>query len=123
MGNLHGAEYVLVVEDDNTLRQVMTWVLEAEGLRVKAAGTCDEARALIAEERPGLVLLDYLIEAGTCEALIHKDGFIDGTPVILVTGINKAEDIAERLHVSGLVKKPFQPECLTSLVKSSLQRS
>lgn len=118
-----GAGYVLVVEDDKILRDVTGWVLEAEGLAYKTAADCDEARALARKEKPSLVLMDYLLKGASCEELLRADGSMDGVPVILVTGIASADDIAARLRVAGLMKKPFLMECLTDLVKSLLAPS
>src|SRR5437868_2699156 len=53
---------VLVVEDDASLRLLCRLNLELEQFRVREAATLAEARAAVAEERPGMVFLDVHLQ-------------------------------------------------------------
>ncbi len=55
------APLVLVVEDEPAQREVLGYNLEAEGFRVVMADSGDEALLLVAEERPDLVVLDWML--------------------------------------------------------------
>ena len=50
--------HILVTDDEAALRKTLASVLEDEGYRVSAAGTREEARAVLASDPPDLVLLD-----------------------------------------------------------------
>ncbi len=52
---------VLIVEDEAPLAEMLRYNLEAEGFLVSHAGTGDEALVMVAEERPDLVLLDWML--------------------------------------------------------------
>ena len=55
------APLVLVVEDEPSQREILRYNLEAEGFRVAQAATGDEALLLAAEERPDLIVLDWML--------------------------------------------------------------
>ena len=52
---------VLIVEDEAPLAEMLRYNLESEGFRVAHAGTGEEALILLDEERPDLVVLDWML--------------------------------------------------------------
>ncbi|HKB89253.1 MAG TPA: response regulator [Opitutaceae bacterium] len=67
MTNAHGmAPVLLLVEDDNALRQIFSHLLRREGYQVYAAATCEEAKELIGSlsAPPNIVLSDYALPDG-----------------------------------------------------------
>src|SRR5436853_2437121 len=52
---------VLIVEDEAPLAEMLRYNLESEGFRVAHAETGEEAEILVAEERPDLVVLDWML--------------------------------------------------------------
>ncbi|MGO0123416.1 response regulator [Desulfothermobacter acidiphilus] len=104
--------YLLVVDDEPLVRLVMREALAAAGWRVAEASGGDEARELIAQERPELVVLDLNCPGG--EALRHE---LQGqVPLVLVTG---DEGVGEELGVPVL-HKPFDLNQLRQLIRSEL---
>ncbi len=108
------AASVLVVEDDAALRMVCRVNLELDGFRVIEAATVDEARAAVAGERPGLVLLDLHLGAGASDELLDELRAA-GIPVVLVSG---TVDVAMyEGRASAVVPKPFEPAELVELAR------
>jgi two-component system phosphate regulon response regulator PhoB len=54
---------ILIVEDEAHLAEMLRYNLEAEGFRVSHAESGGEAEIMVAEERPDLVVLDWMLPA------------------------------------------------------------
>jgi DNA-binding NtrC family response regulator len=104
-----GRGSVLLVEDDASVRLLCRVNLELEHFRVREAATMDEARALVAAERPAVVFLDVHLNGEASEALLAELREA-GIPVVIVTG---SADIAHyRDLADGVLSKPFEPGAL-----------
>ena len=112
---MHGAgASILLVEDDVSLRFLARVNLELEGFHVREAASVDEARAALAEERPGGVFLDVRLGGELSDALLEELS-AGGIPVVLVSG---ADDLAA--HGEGaaeVLSKPYLPEQLVSAAR------
>ncbi len=119
---------VLVVEDEQDLREVLEYNLAQAGHRVKTASSGAEALRLAPELKPELVLLDLMLPdvSGTevCRAL-RKDPQLKDTRIIMVTA--KAEEIDRvvgfELGADDYVAKPFSVRELLLRVQAVLRRS
>ena len=96
------ARYVLLVEDDRTLLDVMTRQLSREGIAVRTASTGEEAIRVAEAEPPALMVLDV--------GLPERDGFdvvsamrerpeLRSIPVLVYTGRDLTEDQRARLRL------------------------
>jgi CheY-like chemotaxis protein len=109
---------VLVVDDEATIRDVVQLVLEDEGYRVRAAASGAEALAVVARERPDLVLSD--ISMPQMDGLTLADRLARlGIPVILMSAIETAAD----LPGVPLIQKPFDLDRLLGMAAALLQRA
>jgi DNA-binding response OmpR family regulator len=63
---------LLIVDDEASLRDMMTIVFEEEGWRVEAAATLGEARTFISKNEPDLVLCDLMVPDGSGIDLIRE---------------------------------------------------
>ena len=110
---------VLVVDDDPSVRGLLSTVLRANDLTVDEAADGLEALRLMAVHQYAVILLDLIMPRldgfGVIEALGISDGW---QPVVLVvTGADRAA--LERLdprRIHGIVRKPFEPQELASVV-------
>jgi two-component system, chemotaxis family, chemotaxis protein CheY len=99
---------VLVVDDDDAIRDAVRDVLEAEGIAVETATDGADALAKVSERRPRLVLLDMRMPVmdgwGFASAL--RELGLD-LPVVVMTAAADAKRWAAEIGAIGVVPKPF----------------
>jgi excisionase family DNA binding protein len=115
---------VLVVDDDDRMREYMRASLELEGYSVLEAGTADEGMAVLdGEQQPQLILLDVMMPGvdgwGMLQRIQERHGSI---PVIMFSGQvdERSAPHAEERGASAFVGKPFDPQQLIDQAKQIL---
>jgi len=122
-GQLSG-KLVLVVEDDQVIRQVIGEVLDERGFRVTAVGNGAEALEALDHERPSAVVLDLLMPVmhgwAFMESYFEKT---DGAAIpIVVVSVNPILPRSfDRFGVRRCIGKPFQVDDLVEAVEDALQ--
>lgn len=116
---------ILVVEDSQTSRKVISMVLKREGLKTIEATTGEEALELAKNNSPDLVLLDVMLPDMTGHDVLpemRKMAHLSETPIIMLTGRKGSEDRMKGLNagVSEYLTKPFDPQKLTTLIRNYL---
>jgi CheY-like chemotaxis protein len=111
---------VLVVEDDDDIRDVIQEVLSSEGLRVDTARDGLEAlRKLDGGADPPVILLDMMMPNMDGETFLHtvrnKPGLAD-VPVVVMSGNAAARECARDLNAVACLVKPFELEDLLEIV-------
>lgn len=116
---------VLLVDDDESLRQVMSQYLSQEGYRVVAAGTGAEALRLFYEERPDAVLLDLMLPGMDGWEVCARLRELSDSPILLVTARTSQEDKLRgfRLGIDDYLSKPFSLAELAARLQAVLTRS
>jgi DNA-binding response OmpR family regulator len=113
---------VLVVEDETEMLQVITWVLEEEGLNVRTASNGQEAVDHAQRQRPSLVVLDMglpvLSGFGVAEELHARHG--DEVPILVVTADGRAAEKARHVGAFAYLQKPFNLDDLVAAVHRGL---
>jgi two-component system nitrate/nitrite response regulator NarL len=116
---------VLVVEDDESQRQLITSLLERAGYTTVTRQTGEDALLAARAEPPALVILDVKLPGlsgyGVCREL--KDAFGSGLPVIFVSGVRTEPfDRAAGLLVGAddYIVKPFDPDEFLARVRRHL---
>lgn len=118
---------LLLVEDDEALAELITYIFEREGFDVVRTPDGDEALLRVAEEAPDIVLLDWMIEGlsgiEVCRQLRRKPQTA-GIPIIMLTARG---DEADRLRgfetgADDYVSKPFSSKELVARVHAVLRR-
>jgi two-component system phosphate regulon response regulator PhoB len=122
------ARKILIVEDEAPIRQMIAFNLARAGFEVEEAGDCSTARLRIADSRPDLVLVDWMLpDASGLELTrtLRRDEACRDLPIIMLTA--RAE---ERDRVMGLdggaddyVTKPFSQRELLSRINAVLRRA
>jgi len=116
---------VLVVEDDEQIAELMRDFLEAEGFRVRHAGTGRETNEQLARGRPDLVLLDVMLpdESGfeICRRL-RRDSSV---PVLFLSARDSDADKIRGLGLGGddYIVKSATPAEVVARVKAVLRRT
>ena len=115
---------VLIVDDDERLREYVRVNLEAEGYVVREAGNAEEGLAALDEESPDLILLDVMmpkVDGWEMLRRVQERHGIGSIPVLMFSGkVEEAEaDLASR-GASGFISKPFDPQQLIESAKHML---
>ena|SRR5436190_12688399 len=116
-----GGPLVLIVDDDERLREFVRVNLEAEGYEVREAANAQEGLDALAAEPPDLVLLDVMMpQVDGWEMLrrLQERHGVGSIPVIMFSG--KAEEGAEAAASRGaqaFIGKPFDPRALIESTK------
>ena len=116
---------VLIVDDDERLREFVRVNLEIEGYNVREAGSAEEGLAALEEEPPDLILLDVMMpQVDGWEMLrrVQERHGVGAIPVIMFSGKvdeHAAGEAASR-GAQGFIGKPFDPRSLIDSTKQLL---
>jgi DNA-binding response OmpR family regulator len=116
---------VLVVEDDQEMRQLLTQLLAIEGYDVQAVGDSAAAITVVSREEPDLVLLDIVLGNEDGRDLLRELRRMSDVPVVFLTGRGHEIDKIAGLKMGAddYIVKPFSPGELSARVESVLRRS
>jgi two-component system phosphate regulon response regulator PhoB len=119
--------HILIVEDEAPLVELLRYNLERAGYRVSAAGDGEAAMRAIDEDRPDLVLLDWMLPLMSgievCRQLRRAPGTAN-IPIIVLTARGEEHDRVRGLDAGAddYVSKPFSPAELIARVRAVLRR-
>lgn len=125
--NDHDQALVLVIDDDNTVREVVRKYLTRDGLRVIERGDGISGLAAVREFNPDLVVLDLMLPGmdglAVCEEIRRIDT-AHTVPVIMLTALGQESDRVVGLEhgADDYVVKPFSPRELSLRVAGVLRR-
>jgi excisionase family DNA binding protein len=116
---------VLIVDDDDRLREYVRVNLEAEGYVVREAASAAEGLVALGEQSPDLILLDVMMpQVDGWEMLqqIHEHTGVGAIPVVMFSGKvdERSAAEAESRGAQGFIGKPFDPRSLIESTKQLL---
>ncbi len=119
--------YILVVEDETPIREMLTFVLEQNGFNSVEASDIKQAMDNIVEPYPDLILLDWMLPGGTGVKLaqsLKQNEFTRNIPIIMLTARADEDDKVKGLDagVDDYVTKPFSPKELIARIKAVMRR-
>ncbi|MBL0930802.1 MAG: phosphate regulon transcriptional regulator PhoB [Alphaproteobacteria bacterium] len=120
--------HLTVVEDEAALVELLRYNFEKEGFRVTTATDGEAALVSIAESKPDLVVLDWMLPhvsgLEVCRQLRRKSETRD-LPIIMLTARGEEADRVRGLEVGAddYVAKPFSPSELIARVRAVLRRA
>lgn len=119
---------VLVVEDEESIREMLAMVLEQADLSVQLAADAQQGLVLLAEKMPDLILLDWMLPglSGVEWARrLKRDEIYRDIPIILLTARGEEEDKVRGFDVGAddYITKPFSPRELTARIRAVLRRA
>ena len=121
-------ETILVVDDESSIREMLSMVLDIAGFKSIEADNIYDAHKLIIDHSPSLVILDWMLPDGSGIEFLHRLKKQEHTcelPVIMLTAKTSEENVIQGLEVGAddYVTKPFAPRELVARIKSLLKRS
>lgn len=119
---------ILVVEDEGSIREMLKFALERVEFRVTLAANAQDARMRVADERPDLVLMDWMMPGITGIELAREfkgSPVTRDIPIIMVTARVEEEDKVRGLNIGcdDYVSKPFSFPELIARIQAVLRRS
>lgn len=117
------AHKILVVDDDNALREMVGIVLESEGFDVCFHDAGSGALEAFKTEEPDLVLLDVMLPGKDGIEVCKEIRATAGTPIIMLTAKTESEDVVRGLEAGAddYVVKPFDPTVLLARIRARLR--
>jgi two-component system nitrogen regulation response regulator NtrX len=119
---------ILVVDDEQDIRELVAGILEDEGYAVRKASDAENALAAFRERRPALLILDIWMQGGGMDGLELLDLVkeLDGDlPVIMISGHGNIETAVSAIKRGAydFLEKPFKADRLLLLVDRALEAS
>src|SRR5918994_129252 len=115
---------ILVVDDDASLAEMLTIVLQGEGFETTVVGDGTGALPALRESSPDLVLLDLMLPGmngiDVCRAIRAESG----VPVVMLTAKTDTVDVVLGLEsgADDYVVKPFKPKELVARIRARVRR-
>lgn len=121
-------ETILIVDDEDSIRDMIAMSLELNGYQCLHAGSALEAHERVIEKRPDLILLDWMMPGISGIELarrLRRESATKNTPIIMLTAKGEEDNKVEGLDsgVDDYITKPFSTKELTARIKALLRRS
>lgn len=118
---------VLLAEDDDDIRGLLTVQMKLEGYEVVSVADGREALRLARERRPDLAVLDVLMPGMRGSEVVEEirdDPNVNGMAIMLLTALGKESDVLLGFEsgADDYVAKPFSPAEVRARVRALLQR-
>jgi two-component system, OmpR family, response regulator MtrA len=114
---------ILVIDDDNALREMVGIVLSSAGFEPEYCSDGDQALATFQLFQPDLVLLDVMLPGQDGIAVCREIRTVSGAPIIMLTAKSDTNDVVKGLEAGAddYIVKPFEPSELTARIKARLR--
>lgn len=119
------SQRILVVEDDESMQEIISYALAQSGFEAITVKGVAEAEQAVREKEPDLLILDIQLPDGSgfefCKSIRSESGL----PIIIVSARTEELDriLGLELGADDYVTKPFSPRELVSRVKAQLRRT
>jgi CheY-like chemotaxis protein len=110
---------VMIVDDDEDIREIETIVLESHGYKVTAAKDGVDALQILKRKHVELILLDLMMPRMDGEQFLKALRASENAdiPVVLMSGHSEASEIARKLSANGILRKPVDVDVLLKTVR------
>lgn len=120
------SNYILIVEDDNDISQMLRELLQQEGYAIKQAYAGTEALFYLEKECPKAVILDLMLPGISGEELLSK--IKTSYPQTAVIVVSAKEELQTRISIlragaDDYITKPFDTDELLARLEAVLRRS
>jgi two-component system alkaline phosphatase synthesis response regulator PhoP len=121
-------EMILIVEDEDDIRELLHYHLTREGYRVIAVATGEEAIRVLPREKPDLIVLDLMLPGidgfEVCRQVRRGMNGFDPV-IIMLTARGEEIDVVTGLEIGAddYITKPFSPKVLIARIRARLRQS
>ncbi|QEQ98208.1 phosphate regulon transcriptional regulator PhoB [Neptunomonas concharum] len=125
---MSASKQVLIVDDEAPIREMIAVALEMAGYDCLEAESAQEAHAMIVDQKPDMILLDWMMPNMSGIELarrLRKDEVTADIPIIMLTAKGEEENKVKGLEagVDDYITKPFSPRELVARLKAVLRRA
>jgi two-component system phosphate regulon response regulator PhoB len=122
------ANKILIVEDEAPIREMIVFHLSRAGFETLEAGDCGVARQLLADERPDLALIDWMLPDMSgleLTRLLKRNKEYDDLAIIMLTARTDEFDKVAGLDggADDYITKPYSPRELIARIQAVLRRA
>ena len=119
---------ILVVDDENDIRQLVSGILQDEGYTTRTASDSDSALAAITARRPNMVFLDIWLQGSRLDGLQLLDSVVQQhpeVPVVMISGHGNIETAVAAIKRGAydFIEKPFKADRLVLVADRALETS
>jgi len=119
---------ILIVEDEKPIRDMIAFGLRRAGFEIAEAEDCASARSRIADSRPDLMLVDWMLPDMSGLELtrqVKRDRELREIPIIMLTARAEEQDKVAGLEggADDYLTKPFSPRELLARIQAVLRRA
>lgn len=117
---------ILVVDDDDTIRETVAEALQLDGFNVETARNGAEALAAVRERPPSGIVLDLMMPIMTGWQFLERcraNHLCNGIPIVVMSAYSKLPEEASRLGVKGCIAKPFDLDVLLGAIERAVRHN
>lgn len=122
---MDNSKYILIIEDEKMISDVIKSYLEKEGYRVRCEQDGKEGLKTFLKTKPDFLILDLMLPGMSGEEICKTVRSNSRTPIIMLTAKSEEDEVLEGLDIGAddYVTKPFSVKELVGRVKAVLRRS
>lgn len=113
--------HVMIVDDDDDIREALTMILEDEGFRITSFGNGLEALTYLRSSPPPcMILLDLMMpvmDGWAFRTAQLQDPALAGIPVVVISAFSNMPRMTANLDVSEYLQKPIDIDTLITMVE------
>ncbi len=122
------AHEILIIDDEEDIRDLIAGILEDEGFDARTAYDADSALSQIALRRPALVFLDIWMQGSRLDGLQLLDEFqsrYPEMPVVMISGHGNVETAVSAIRRGAFdyIEKPFKMDRLLLITERAMERA
>src|SRR5262245_49841155 len=119
---------ILIVDDEEDIRDLVAGILQDEGHGARTAGNSDQALDAIRQRRPGLVFLDIWLQGSRLDGLQLLDIVKEehpSLPIVMISGHGNVETAVAAIKRGAydFIEKPFKADRLVLVADRALEAS
>jgi len=121
----NGRSKILIVEDDPTTANIVSYVLSQHNYRVNSTLNAEDGLKMTLKEKPDLIILDIMLpgmDGFQLLSVLKENEETSHIPVVLISSLAAEKDILKGLEIGAddYILKPFSPQILYLKVKKIL---